>query len=761
MRFLRSDRLLPALALAGLVVAFVAPSPSGATTGTWTEFPAPARAGHSATHDPLRDRLVLFGGTETGIRRAEVWAFALSGAPTWSLIAQEGEGPSARAEHTAIYDPVRVRLLVFGGNDGSARNDLWALSLEGSAVWSEIATQGTPPSPRSNHTAVYDPVGDRMLVFGGGPTGGDTETYSLALATTPPTWSVIPTTGDRPAARSSHAATYDAGRQWMLIFGGPTRNDLWALRLGGTATATWTQIIPPGPQPQGRMEHLMFYDPVRDRIFVGSGTWFPGFYYGIPDAWSLSLASGEASWQPAAGKYRWAYAGFYDPLRDALVIQGGNSDRGNHNEVLQLPLAGGGEWQRLSPSSLWLPSLYGHTSVYDPVAERMVVFGGAMLGCLDACASRATSIHSLTADPGWGQFLEFGPEELYNHTSIYDPVRHRMLVFGGGDFYSPLSNRVWALSLAPNLTWSQVTVTGTPPAARAGHSAIYDPVRDRMLIFGGANEVQGWGTRYNDVWELALSPGSPAWTLLHPQGTPPSARVEHTAIYDPIGDRMLVFGGRAPGEQNDLWALSLAGPLAWTPVDATGTPPSPRSQHTGIYDADRARMVVFAGTPAGDAFALDLSDPLAVTWEPLAVEGTPPGGRIDHSAIYDESAGRMVVFGGTNGTSAPTVMALEFAGPLAVSPPTAPAATGLTLHAMRPNPSRGALTLDFDLPGSARSTLALIDVTGRRVAARDLGVLGPGSQSLRIDDLGIPSGVYFLELTHGGQSLTRKVSILR
>ncbi len=336
-----------------------------------------------------------------------------------------------------------------------------------------------------------------------------------------------------------------------------------------------------------------------------------------------------------------------------------------------------------------------------------------------------------------------------------------MLVFGGGDSYHPLSDRVWALSLGPTLAWSQVTATGPPPAARAGHSAIYDPLRDRMLVFGGANNLFGFNTRYNDVWELALGAAGPAWTLLNPQGTPPSARVEHTAIYDPIGDRMLVFGGRDPGDKNDLWALSLADPLAWTLIDPTGAPPSPRSQHTAIYDADRARMVVFAGTPAGDTWALDLTNPLEVTWEPLAVEGTPPGGRLNHTAIYDESAGRMVAFGGTNGTAAPTVMALEFAGPLAVSPPTAPTVAGFAIHAMRPNPSRGALTLDLDLPGSARSSLALIDVTGRRVAARDLGLLGPGSQSLRIDDLGIPSGVYFLELTHGDRSLTRKVSILR
>ncbi len=226
---------------------------------------------------------------------------------------------------------------------------------------------------------------------------------------------------------------------------------------------------------------------------------------------------------------------------------------------------------------------------------------------------------------------------------------------------------------------------------------------------------------------------------------------------------MLVFGGRDPGNRNDLWALSLAGPPAWTLVNAAGAPPSPRYQHTAIYDADRRRMVVFGGTPLGDSWALDLADPLGtVSWELLQVVGTPPGGRLNHTAIYDESARRMVVFGGpANDSSGPTVMALEFAGPLAVPPPTAPAVTRFALRAMRPNPSRGALILDVDLPESARATLALIDVTGRRVAARDLGHLGPGSQSLRIDDLGIPSGVYFLELTHGGRALTRKVSFVR
>ena len=71
-------------------------------------------------------------------------------------------------------------------------------------------------------------------------------------------------------------------------------------------------------------------------------------------------------------------------------------------------------------------------------------------------------------------------------------------------------------------------------ATRTGHSAIYDPVRDRMVVFGGYT--------YHDVWALKLagdptcgssSPATPALKPLRP----------HRAIYDPVRDRMVVFGG--------------------------------------------------------------------------------------------------------------------------------------------------------------------------------------------------------------------------
>src|SRR5262249_5726986 len=142
-------------------------------------------------------------------------------------------------------------------------------------------------------------------------------------------------------------------------------------------------------------------------------------------------------------------------------------------------------------------------------------------------------------------------------------------------------------------SWSQLTPLGTPPSARTGSRAIYDPVRDRMLVFGG---TPAGNVDLNDVWSLTLS-GSPAWTLLSPTGNAPEGREVHTAIYDPVRDRMLIFGGYAAVGNtalNDVWSLALSGTPAWSKV-STGAPPAARYHHTAIYDPIRDRMVVFGG----------------------------------------------------------------------------------------------------------------------------------------------------------------------
>src|SRR5262249_15692286 len=158
----------------------------------------------------------------------------------------------------------------------------------------------------------------------------------------------------------------------------------------------------------------------------------------------------------------------------------------------------------------------------------------------------------------WTQLTPTGtsPSPRTSQTAVYDPVRDRMLVFGGaGVVYT---NDVFALTLAGTPAWSQLTPAGTPPSPRNGHAAIYDPLRDRMLVFGGFD-----GSLRNDVWALSLS-GTPAWNLLNTGVAAPGPRTNHTAIYDAVGDRMVVFGGFDGSRRNDAWALALAGTPQWS-----------------------------------------------------------------------------------------------------------------------------------------------------------------------------------------------------
>src|SRR5262249_54849024 len=155
--------------------------------------------------------------------------------------------------------------------------------------------------------------------------------------------------------------------------------------------------------------------------------------------------------------------------------------------------------------------------------------------------------------------------------------------------------------------WSPLAPTGTPPSPRSRHRAVYDPLRDRMLVFGGLH-----GTRLNDTWALSLS-GTLTWSELTPGGPLPPVRTGHGLLYDPLRDRLVVFGGLGSGSAylNDVWGLPLAGASSWSPLSPSGAPPAPRTFHTAIYDPGRDAMIVFGGEAGlidirNDAWSLSL-----------------------------------------------------------------------------------------------------------------------------------------------------------
>jgi hypothetical protein len=99
---------------------------------------------------------------------------------------------------------------------------------------------------------------------------------------------------------------------------------------------------------------------------------------------------------------------------------------------------------------------------------------------------------------------------------------------------------------------------------------------------------------------------------------------------------------------------------------------------------------------------------------------------------------------------------------LADAPPGANAQHKLSLAGFRSNPVLSSrLQLSFSLASDAPARIELIDVSGRRVNAYDVGLLGAGSHSL---DLGggvrVMPGLYWVRLTQAGQSLTQRAVVI-
>ncbi len=323
-------------------------------------------------------------------------------------------------------------------------------------------------------------------------------------------------------------------------------------------------------------------------------------------------------------------------------------------------------WTELAPSGPATPAREAHTAVYDAAGNRMIVFGGFTGSSALNDVWVLSNANGKSGTPEWTQLAPSGaaPSARYEHTAVYDAAGNRMIVFGGNN--GGLLNEVWVLSNANGKggtpAWTQLAPSGTAPAARKEHTAVYDAASNRMIVFAGYS-----GGYLNDVWVLSNANGSggtPAWTQLTPSGTAPPVRRLHTAVYAAAGNRMIVFGGLGGGVLNDVWVLSNAngsgGAPAWALLTPSGTAPSARYDHSAVYSAAGNRMIVFGGYNGNDlndvwvlsnANANGSGGPPA--WRQLAPSGSAPPAREYQTAVYVPAGGRMIVFGGCSFSGCP------------------------------------------------------------------------------------------------------------
>ena len=95
-----------------------------------------------------------------------------------------------------------------------------------------------------------------------------------------------------------------------------------------------------------------------------------------------------------------------------------------------------------------------------------------------------------------------------------------------------------------------------------------------------------------------------------------------------------------------------------------------------------------------------------------------------------------------------------------------PALGRAVLHPNAPNPFRDWTAFSFEIPNPGRVTIRVFDVSGAFVDTVTDANFGAGPSSLRWDGRNrngrlVPTGVYFVRMSHEGQTILRKMTIVR
>lgn len=557
-----------------------------------------AEFGSAIAFDAARRQIIQFGmtnGLQNGFVMACTWAW--DGA-TWTRLFPD-HSPPARAYHTLTYDPLRQRLVLFGGCNGQVVfNDTW--EWDGSD-WLQC-TPATSPRPRQFHAATFDPVRGRTLLFGGVnylTNSQSDETWEWDGSN----WTLLQPAA-RPPALWRMAMAYDPLRSRAVLFprgatfGGNTE-DLW--EWDGN---TWTNrgaVMPQTPTTLCLMAFdaiagtMLLFDPVMHRTVSWNGATAAVLGQGGPNS---------------------AQAITYDSQRNRVVLAGTCS-----GDVWEWS---GSTWVRQQGQ----PSTYLYSSSvamgYHAASARTVLLEN---GTWTWDGGRWTEVLSAAASPS-----------MSSAAMAEDGPRNCAVLFGTGQLnnLSPLQAMTWEWS---GSAWTR-RQPATSPRKRTDHAMVFDTQRSCVVLYGGYDEpVVNTALVLDDTWEY----DGQTWTQRFPANRPPALR-GHAMAYDQARGQTLLHGGGNDTSYNlDTWEWDGAN---WTLLQPVNRPRWGWDQAMA-YDHGRARVVLFSN---------DLSPGDASTWEwdgndwrlamNLGMPGTTPSRRSAAKMVYDERSSLIVLFGG-------------------------------------------------------------------------------------------------------------------
>jgi len=275
--------------------------------------------------------------------------------------------PSARAASAMAYDPVSQKIILFGGFDyANYLSETWVFD---GATWTKVNTP-TAPSGRAASNMAYDKVSKKLVLFG----GYDGNRYLNE------TWlwdgAVMQWTQVHPKA-SPHGSTAPAVFTDPK-FGTVTTYGGFDGRFYGIETWRWRNgnwhKMRPLDSPTGRGAMVSAYDPVRKNVVIFAGLAAINPY----NTWTWDGTNWTRQEPSALPPYRYFGGAAYDPNFDSVICFGGGLSGADLNDTWAWT---GSDWIQMTPEGL-IPARESFGITYDEAIGKTVVFGGQLGGKL-------------------------------------------------------------------------------------------------------------------------------------------------------------------------------------------------------------------------------------------------------------------------------------------------------------------------------------------------------------------------------------------
>jgi hypothetical protein len=317
---------------------------------------------------------------------------------------------------------------------------------------------------------------------------------------------------------------------------------------------------------------------------------------GATNGWYNFLAAGAVSW----------------PGRNEIAVLGYLSSGGAQNIV---SLNTQNQWTQVA---LGQPGLGSVGSEYDfqaPLADDPTD-GVVIL----APIYQGGPIYTWRFDGIWRVVATTSPTRRRSGAVATDTHRGRLVLYGGyGGSYTVLDD-LWEWD---GTSWMQIPQLPGGVGGRAGAAMEYDPISQRVMLFGGQLPNFGY-SRETWAWDGAM------WTLLSTNG--PAVINRASMVFDEARGRMVLVNGA-------FYGSGIVETFEWdgTRWELRATSERPQPSDSKWFDPNRGKVVLF-------------DNGMTWTWDGTAwtaLGGTPPTGAASassHSGTFDRSLHRAVVF---------------------------------------------------------------------------------------------------------------------